>query len=228
MMQKIRYGKIKDYAEWIKPKLVKNALELLDKEISKLKDKIKAVHLCFSTDPFMFKQEEIKELSLEIIFRLNKNGIRVTTLTKGICPKELADDKYSKKNEYGITLVSLDPEFQKMYEPGASPVGKRLETLKYLHDKGLKTWVSIEPYPTPNIIEQDFLKLLEKIKFVDKIVFGSWNYNSQVSAYPNKDKFYLECSETLAKFCKKNGIRFHVKIKGKEFEKLKDTNIFKN
>src|SRR3990167_3895900 len=41
MMMKKRCGLIKDYQEWIKPKLVGNALELLDKEIPKYKSKIK-------------------------------------------------------------------------------------------------------------------------------------------------------------------------------------------
>ena len=29
-----RFGKVKDYSEWIKPKLVENALELLDREMT--------------------------------------------------------------------------------------------------------------------------------------------------------------------------------------------------
>ena len=33
MMMKIRCGIIKDYKEWLRPKIVSNALELLDKEI---------------------------------------------------------------------------------------------------------------------------------------------------------------------------------------------------
>ena len=35
-----RFGKTKTYEEWCEPKLVENALEILDKEIPKLKDKI--------------------------------------------------------------------------------------------------------------------------------------------------------------------------------------------
>lgn len=227
MLDKIKKGKIKDYTEWIKPKIVKNTLELLDKEIPKLKDKIKVVHLCFSTDPFMYRQEEVKIMTLKIINKLNNAGIRCTVLTKGIFPKELADKSYSLKNEYGITLVSLDPEFQKTYEPGASPINERFEALKYLHEQGLNTWVSLEPYPTPNIVQQDFMELLEKLKFVDKIIFGSWNYNPQASAYKNRKKFYLECANSLKKFCKENGIEYHVKIKGREFEEFKNTEIFK-
>jgi len=146
MNMKKRCGVIKDYNDWIKPKIVENALELLDKEIPKLKHKIKVVHLCFTTDPFMYKQKEVSDLTLKIIDRLNKDNIRCTVLTKGIYPKELADvEKYGKNNEYAITLVSLNKDFKKDFEPFSAPYESRIKALKYLHDHGLRTWVSMEP-----------------------------------------------------------------------------------
>jgi len=57
MMMAKRFGKVKDYNEWIKPKIVSNAVELLKREIPRYKDKIKFVHFCFSTDPFMYEYE---------------------------------------------------------------------------------------------------------------------------------------------------------------------------
>jgi DNA repair photolyase len=48
------------YAKWCNPKIVENALELLDEEIPKYKSKIKYVHLCFSTDPFMHDSLKFK------------------------------------------------------------------------------------------------------------------------------------------------------------------------
>ena len=62
-----RYGRTNTYEDWCKPKLVKNALELLDKEIPKYKKDIKFVHHCFMTDPFMFNQLEVEEMTLKII-----------------------------------------------------------------------------------------------------------------------------------------------------------------
>ena len=53
MMAK-RFGRVKTYEEWCEPILVENTLELLEKEIPKLKHKIKNVQLCFMTDPFMY------------------------------------------------------------------------------------------------------------------------------------------------------------------------------
>ena len=208
-----RFGKVKDYGDWIKPKIVSNWLEILDKEIPRLKDKINSVFLSFTTDPFMFKQPEVCELSLKIIERLNLAGIKSIVLTKGLLPRELINKKrYGSTNEYGITLVSLDEKFREKYESGAAPLKERIKSLKYLHDKGLKTWISMEPYPTPSMINQDIEDLLEKIKFVDKIIFGRIHYNAEAnrSAKINPD-FYAYCIKKITAFCKKNRMKLIVK-----------------
>jgi DNA repair photolyase len=204
-----RFGRVKNYHEWIKPCLVSNALELLDNEIPRYKDKISSVHLCFSTDPFMYGYDEISVMSLEIIKRLNDNGIRCTALTKGILPIALSN--LSKENEYGITLISLNEDFREKIEPFASPYQDRIDSLYKLHKKGCKTWVSIEPYPTPNIIEQDFDKLLSKISFVDKIIFGRMNYNPQVTKYSGFRGFFNKLSQQVMDFCEGKGIEYHIK-----------------
>jgi len=211
-MMKKRCGIVKTYEEWCQPKIVSNALELLDKEIPRYKEKIKYVHLCFSTDPFMYNQAQVIELSLKIIDRLNKNGIRCTVLTKGIYPKELASGNgVSINNEYGITLVSLDENFKKEFEPNSANFKDRINGLKYLHNEGFKTWVSMEPYPTPNIIRQDLIKILGTISFVDKIIFGRLNYNIKSSEFKYTREFYNSLSSAVIRFCSKNKINYHIK-----------------
>ena len=206
-----RFGR-KD-SEWTKPKLVENALELLDKEIPKYQNEIEFVHLCFMTDPFMYKYPEVKDLTLKIIEKLNKNNIKCTVLTKGVYPKILINrDRYSSLNEYGITLVSLSNKFKEEFEPYSAPYSDRIKSLKYLHDKGLKTWVSIEPYPTPNLVEQNLQEILNKIKFVDRIIFGKLNYNVESSKFEYKGSFYEECANQVIKFCEKNNIDYHIKF----------------
>lgn len=213
--QKKRFGQIDDYEQWIKPYLVKNTLELLQKEIPKLKRKIQSVHLCFSTDPFMYEYDEISTMSMNAIEMLNKAGIRCTVLTKGLLPVELADNsRFSMDNEYGITLVSLDEDYRKEKEPYSAPYLQRLAAMKALHDKGCKTWVSVEPYPTPNLIEQNILELLEAISFTDKIIFGRTNYSTEVSkGYPNHKSFYNEKANSVIKYCKSKGINYYIKNK---------------
>lgn len=209
MMMAKRFGKVKTYSDWCEPKLVSNALELLDKEIPKYKNKIKSVQLCFTTDPFMYNYPEIIDMSLRCIDKLNSSGIKCIALTKGILPKQL--ENTSLQNEFGITLISLDEDFRKKMEPGSAPYKDRIKSLKYLHDKGFKTWVSIEPYPTPNFIDQDLSKILKKLNFVDKIIFGRLNYNSKVSEYKDHKKFFNEKANEVITFCQKNSKEYHIK-----------------
>ncbi len=204
-----RFGKVKSYEEWIEPKIVVNTLELLDKEIPRLINKIGTVHLCFTTDPFMYGYSEIEAMSLSALIKLNNAGISCTVLTKGILPFELA--QLSKANEYGITLISLDEEFRARIEPGAAPYSDRLEALRELHRQGCKTWVSIEPYPTPNIIDQDIREILRSVAFVDKIIFGRTNYCKEITAYSRHREFYNIQARIVQEFCLQNGIYCHIK-----------------
>jgi DNA repair photolyase len=204
-----RFGKASSYEDWMDPIVVSNTLELLDKEIPRFKDKITSLHLCFTSDPFMYKYDEIRDLSLNVIKKFNDNDIKCSILTKGILPESMAD--FSKDNEYGITLISLDETFRKKMEPNSALYVDRIKALKALHDRDCKTWVSIEPYPTPNIIKQDFTQILNAIGFVDKIIFGRLNYNKDVAAYELKNSFYNKLTEQVIKFCSKNNIPYHIK-----------------
>jgi len=243
MMMAKKFGWVKNYEDWRKPRIAKNYLDLLEKEIPKYKSKIDFVHLCFMSDPFMYDIERknliipIKEMTLKIIERLNKEGIKVTTLTKGIYPDELLDTKkFSPMNEYGITLVSLNNEFKKKFEPFSAPYLARIISLKNLSDNGLKTWVSMEPYPTPHLDSQagNIKAILEKISFVDKIIFGKLNYRrlnecntNYTKIWKNNDDFYKSMAQEIIDFCMRNNIKYHIKF-GTPLSKNKTTNIFRD
>lgn len=229
MMMKRRCGIIKDYKEWLEPKIVANALTLLDREIPRYKHKIKFVHLSFSTDPFMHRHLEVRKLTLEIIKRLHKNNIRCVVLTKGIYPKALINiKKYGLNNQYGITIVSLDKNFKERFEPYSAPYQDRIESLKYLHRKGLKTWVSMEPYPTPNLVKQNLFKILEELSFVDKIIFGKLNYrvDASKSGYKASKDFYEQCAKAVIAFCRANNIAYHIKYGTQKNDDKKTEKIF--
>ena len=208
-MMKKRFGQIKSYEEWCHPYLVSNTLELLDKEIPRLKSKIKSVQLCFSTDPFMYGYPEIETMALASIRKLNAAGIKCVALTKGILPTSLA--QLSPENEYGITLISLNEEYRKKMEPGAASYCERLAALQSLHSAGCRTWVSIEPYPTPNLIEQSLNNLLEAVDFVDKIIFGRTNYSKETTSYIEHRGFYNEKALEVIQYCKQHHIAYHIK-----------------
>lgn len=210
-LQKKRFGQIKTYEDWCKPYLVSNTIELLEEEIPRLKEKIESVQLCFTTDPFMYGYQEIADMSIAAIKRLNADKIKCCVLTKGILPIELAG--LHKKNEYGITLISLNETYRERIEPGAAPYADRLSALRSLHETGCRTWVSIEPYPTPNLVEQNLESILAAVSFTDKIIFGRTNYSKEVNAYKEHKHFYNEQANLVMKFCEEKGIQYHIKEK---------------
>ena len=148
-------------------------------------------------------------MSIAIIKKLNAAGIKCTVLTKGLLPLALAE--LSPKNEYGITLVSLDENFRQEMEPNSAPFTERIKALRALHDAGCKTWVSMEPYPTPNFIEQDLEAILEAVGFCDKIIFGRLNYNKKVSEYKGYKEFFNNCAHTVIEYCENNNKQYHIK-----------------
>jgi len=202
-----RHGRVRDYADWCQPRLVTNALQLLDRELTKKRQLPDRVHLCLSTDPFMLGYSEVQAMSLSIIERLNIAGIACSVLTKGLLPAALADQtRFPVENTHGISLVSLDEGFRRQWEPGAAPYAERIAALRNLHEAGRRTLVHIEPYPTPNILKQDLRALLEAVAFVDQVFFSRWNYNRRVSDYPRAGAFYQEQAAIVRKFCETQGI----------------------
>jgi len=104
-----------------------------------------------------------------------------------------------------------------------------------LSDNGLNTWVSLEPYPTPELDNQagEIEKLLEKISFVKKLIFGKLNYrrlteynNGYSSIWKNNEDFYREMAKRVVNFCERNNIKYHIKF-GTPLSEDKTKNIFK-
>ncbi len=196
------HGRVADYAEWRRPRIVGNALDLLDRELKRKRVLPDEVQLCLTTDPFMVGHPEVGALSLAIIERLNRAGIPVSILTKGRLPQELADRlRFPCDNTHGISLVSLDERFRRQWEPGAAPYAERIAALRRLHDAGRRTLVHMEPYPAPTIIEQDLSLILAEVAFADHIYFSGWNYSPRVKQDDATEAFYREQSRIVRRFC---------------------------
>ncbi len=206
MMAK-HHGRVGSYDEWCRPRIVENALELLDHELAHKRSLPALVHLSLTTDPFMTGRPEIADLSLALIERLNARGIRVSVLSKGVLPRELADRRrFRPDNVLGASLVSLDEGFRARFEPGAAPYAARIAALAALHEAGCRTLVHVEPYPTPNIVDQELMPLLGEVSFVDELYFGGWNYSPLARAYGDRERFYREQGRAVRAFCREHGI----------------------
>ena len=85
----------------------------------------------------------------------------------------------------------------------------------------------MEPYPTPNLVKQDLLEILNEISFVDNIIFGKLNYNVKSRISENNEKFYEEQANIVENFCKKKGIKYHIKEGTKKRYNNSTSKIFK-
>lgn len=169
-------------------------------------DKPEGLFLCFATDPFLNCN---KDVSRKIVHYAVNNDIPVATLSK-------IDVSGLKGVLNGMTIVSLDKEYWKKYEPYAKDPNVRLSILEDLKADGEKTWVSIEPYRTKEKVKQDMWQFLENLKFVDFMIFGKQNYDKP-SNTPEAREFYKKSMETFQDFCKSYNIRYWVKSGTKYF-----------
>jgi DNA repair photolyase len=204
MMQ--RFGKVASYEEWCQPRLVANALQLAQKELPRLRGKARSVHLSFATDAFMYGHPEVIALTLQLMRLINAYDIPVHALTKGVIPEEAL--QLSHANQFGITLVSLDEDFRKRYEPGTAPYPARIAGLRRAHDLGFHCFVNMEPYPTPNIWQQEIIPILEAVSFADEIRLGQLNYNDTVKQYPGWRAWYRQQGTIARDWCETQGIQY--------------------
>jgi DNA repair photolyase len=211
MMAK-HHGRTSDYDDWCRPRLVGNVLALLERDLRSAKFRaIDTVHLSLTTDPFMVGYPEVEAMTLSIAELLNRRGIACSLLTKGILPIELADRRrFGSNSAFGISLVSLDEDFRRRWEPGAADYADRILGLRRLHDAGCRTRVHMEPCPTPNIVQQDLLPLLEAVSFVDHVYWGGWNYNPRACDPASAAVFYRAQAPIVRRFCQERRIECQI------------------
>lgn len=189
------------YEDWIVPQVFSDAPVIVERELKRHYD-VEDVELCFSTDPYMHQNPEMQDISNKLIDLITRYGAGVTILTKG----DLMNAITRPGVNYGISLISLSEDFRRKWEPGALSYGERIAGLKERHDAGLPTWVSIEPYPVADRAENSVLELIETLEWVDKAVFGRWNYAGIID-----DEYYKAVSEDFIWACKRYGIEYMVK-----------------
>lgn len=140
---------------------VHHAFEVFCKELNKCEDLIGSDALLFSftTDPLL---PETRELTFKAMEEAISRGINVKILTKRadwiddfIWRSEVQTILYGENRHrlaFGFTLTGFDEK-----EPGASLTSERIEVMRELHERGFKTFASIEPIITPamsrNMIE---------------------------------------------------------------------------
>jgi DNA repair photolyase len=183
-----------------------NAAELLEKEISK--KKIGRVWMSGICDPYQPVEKKYK-LTRKCLEILVKNNWPVTIQTKStLVLRDMDILKKSKKVEVGFTITTADEKIGEMFEPKASPIKERIDTLEKLHLAGIRTFVMIAPIlPGAEGLPE---KLAGKIDYaiIDRLNYNyaDWLYRKNNMEYAMKDEFFIQKKKEIGGKFKKAGI----------------------
>jgi DNA repair photolyase len=159
------------------------------------------VMLSFTTDVYNPFDRSLTRPTIEILI---KYGLGFCVLTKG-GTRALADiDLYRPdRDAFASTLTSLDPEFSKKWERNAASPDDRIAALRTFHEKGIFTWVSLEPTLD---IEASLAIVRETHSFVDLYKIGRVNYLKMT-----KTTDWQDYTVRIIELCKELGVAHYIK-----------------
>lgn len=185
------------------------ALEKLEHDARILRGDDRQILLSFATDPYS-PDEMTTGLTRRAIEILIDNRLRFTVLTKGGSRGARDFDLLAEydKCSFGTTLVFASQADADYWEPNAASIADRIEAIKTAHEKGIKTWVSMEPVIDP-------AQAISLVKALHPVVnhwkVGKLNYNKEVSGEVDWSGFKAEITSILndlgADYYLKNSLR---------------------
>jgi hypothetical protein len=101
------------------------------------------VMFSFTTDVYNPFDTSITRPAIEILI---EHGLSFCVLTKAGTRAWCDHDLYRpERDAFASTLTSLDERFSQKWECNAAPPADRIDALKTFHNRGIFTWVSLEP-----------------------------------------------------------------------------------
>lgn len=160
------------------------------------------VMLSFTTDPYHPGDTSLTGYVLEM---LTRHGLGFCTLTKG-GTRSLRDIGMFRpdRDAFASTLTTLDDAFSLKWERNAALPGERLAALKAFHDRGIFTWVSLEPTLD---IESSLAVVDATHEFVDLYKVGRANYLKEITRTTDWRGYTLRMIEKLQTLDKRHYIK---------------------
>ena len=160
------------------------------------------VFFSFTTDVYSPFDTSLTRPSLQIV---QEHGMGICVLTKG-GSRALADiDLYRPDRDcFASTLTSVDDAFSKKWERNAAQPDDRIATLKKFHDRGIFTWVSLEP----TLSVEASLAIVEAThEFVDHFKIGRANYLKELTRTTDWEDY----THRMIDLCGKLGVSHYIK-----------------
>jgi DNA repair photolyase len=134
------------------------------------------VMLSFTTDPF---HPGDTRLTSETLHVLAGHGLAFCTLTKGGSRAYQDIGRFRPhRDAFASTLTSTDARFSRKWERGAADPDDRMRALRTFHERGVFTWISLEPTLD---IEASLAVIEATHGFVDLYKVGRANYLKEIT-----------------------------------------------
>lgn len=170
-------------------------LEALEKDCKRMKGDPRLILLCFHCDPYPPEGicEDVTRPALEIMERYK---MKVQVLTKG-GERAIRDFDILARNKgwaFGSTVIFTNEDLRQEWEPYAADFRSRAETIREAKDRGIHTWVSIEPVIDVN----EALKVIFTLKdYVDLWKIGKLNHDPEREARTDWAWYLAEVKKLL-------------------------------
>jgi len=174
----------------------KDILERLERDCARMHADPRQILLCFSCDPYPPPdQPGCKTITWKALDILGAHEMNCMILTKaGI----RASRDFERMREfgftYGISVNATGAMQSEEFEPHAPPVTDRLMSLYLARNRGLTTFVSVEPVIDP---AQGLAVIKTVLPHADKIAVGKINYNAKLENRVDWDAFLREAKAML-------------------------------
>ncbi len=197
-------GHRESWGEFVDIKI--NAPELLADESNK--KKVGRVWISGVCDPYqpVEKRYMLTRRCLEILV---EKGWPFTVQTKSaLIVRDIEILKRANDAEVGFTITTADEKIRGIFEPGASPLRKRIEALTKLRLEGIKTFVMIAPI-LPGV-DGLVSALKGKVEYVilDRLNYhyADWAYKRYGMQWAMEDSFFSQKGEELRIAFEREGI----------------------
>ena len=197
------------------------------KKIKPLKYDGKSILISSVTDPYL-PQELNYQNTRKILEALVGTSAEITILTKSkLVVRDIDLFKKFENIRVGISISTLDDDFAKILERGASKPSDRIKAIKTLYDNNVSTYVFISPF-FPEIT--NFREIIERTSnFTDYYMFENLNFRPHniprifkiIKAYNPKlislyQEFRIErkrwdvIEDDIRKYCDEKQLNYHI------------------
>lgn len=184
--------------EWSsRPYARTNVLKYFEKNAKEATDEQKNKELLFSFMSDCYQSEESAFLTRQALLIAEKYGFKkVNILTKAGFRTVNDFDIFIRNSgwKFGSTIIMRNEELREEWEPGAPSIQSRYEAVKIAHEKGIYTWISIEPVVNP---DEAIKVIYDMYNFTDFYKVGKLNHMAEIEKTINWGKFLVDVQEVL-------------------------------